>query len=263
MVAVLHRSEIVMNFLRKQRRPDDERQQLIRTEMAFLLERDERWFEKQLQARLLDEGCNFPMILAKPLFYKRMLSELQKIVPEELRPKFQAIIPDSLEARSSLTHPVFHNAIRFCASKCHDSAMNMALGVTKTIQAIVEQWQLPSEMFQEDFPQFSNRVSVLASTLWEKQDSPEAQEISFELIRRRLYLSLTTSLLSKMNTRQAFEKEFGSIPAVLQTMQEEHSEFCRFMNFCQDRSPYFLSIVSRSFWRTLETLFLEQRRDAA
>ncbi len=238
-------------------------QSLIRTEMAFLLERNERWFEKQLQARLLDEGCNFPMRLAKPRFYEYMLSDLHAtIVDAECRPKFQAIVAGGSEHTSKPTHSIFHDAICFCASKCHDSARLMALGVTKAVQGIVEEWQLPLEMFQEDFPQFTERIHAAVSQLWLRPSSGEMPPIPFEKIRQRLYPALTTALLSKMNVRQTFEREFDSIPALLQAMQTDHSEFCRFMNFCRERSPYFLPFVSRTFWRTLETLYLEQRQES-
>ena len=226
--------------------------------MAFLLEQNERWFEKQLQAHLLEEGCNLPMPLAKASFYKHMLSELREISGPEYRSKLQTLVNGSLDHASNLTHPLFHNTIRFCASKHHDSGRRMALAVTKTIQAIVGEWQLPPEMFQEDLPSFSERVCSLALPLWEKVPS-----VPFEIIRQRLYLSLTTSLLSKMNVRQEFEREFGSIPELLQAMQTDHARFCRFMNFCREHTPYFQPLVSRSFWRTLETLHLEQRNESS
>ena len=249
-----------MAFLTKQRTHDDTLA-LIRAEMAFLLERDERWFEKQLQARLLDEGCNFPTILAKSHFYECMLSELAGIITAESRPKFQAIITDGSAHGPRLTHSVFHNAIRFCASRGHDSARLMALAVTTAIQTIVENWQLPLDMFQEDIQHFMERIRAAASQLWSRSSSREMPPFPIGEIRKRLYLAWTTALLSKMKIRQEFEQEFDSIPALLQAMQKDHDEFCRFMNFCRERSPYFLPLVSRAFWRTLETLYLEQRNE--
>ena len=60
--------------------------------------------------------------------------------------------------------------------------------------------------------------------------------------------------------RVGIEEEFGSITALLQVMQRDHAEFCRFIAFCRERTPYFRYIVSRTFWRTLETLCQEESR---
>jgi hypothetical protein len=52
------------------------RDRLIRDEMRFLLQRDEQRFGKQLRARLLEEGCNLPLSVAKPAFYREMIAAL-------------------------------------------------------------------------------------------------------------------------------------------------------------------------------------------
>jgi hypothetical protein len=63
-----------------------------------------------------------------------------------------------------------------------------------------------------------------------------------------------------LRERKPFQEEFGSIPELVNAMQKEHTVFCRFMAFCKARIPYFNYIASRTFWRTLETLRLEERR---
>ena len=52
------------------------RDRLIRDEMRFLLQRDEQRFGKQLRARLLEEGCNLPLSVATPAFYREMIAAL-------------------------------------------------------------------------------------------------------------------------------------------------------------------------------------------
>ncbi|PIE30175.1 hypothetical protein CSA57_04580 [candidate division KSB3 bacterium] len=240
----------------------DEAQRIIRSEMAFLLEQHERWFEKQLQARLLREGCNFPICLARQSFYVFMGSELLHIVPDAQRSKLQSLLQNG-SGTASATHPQFHHAIRFCAAQCPESGRLLALAVTKAIHSIMEEWRLPAEIFQEDLPAFRERIQCLAARLWENFPAYTGQTLALEALRRRLYLTLTTSLLSKIPLRQEFEQEFSSIPDFLSTVQTEHTHFCRLMNFCQERSPYFQIIVSRTFWRTLETFFLEHRASLA
>lgn len=236
---------------------DDEIQRLIRDEMRFLLERNERWFEKHLQAHLFDEGCNFPIVLAKPRFYELMVSGLLAGAKPAIQKQVETMIPDSRENASHLAHESFYKIMCFLASKLDDSGKQMAFEVTNSIQTIQQEWQLDTRMFQEDYGQFAAWVDSLASQLVKAHHMEWPDSMSCEHIRRRVYLALTTSLLGKMNVRQAFEGKFDSISSLLKTMQNDHTHFCRFMAFCQERTPYFSHIVSRTFWRTLETLRLE------
>lgn len=236
---------------------DDEIQRLIRDEMLFLLERDERWFKKHLHAYLLDEGCNFPMVLAKPRFYELMILGLLAGTKPAIQQQVETMIPDGRENASHLAHENFYKIMCFLASKLDDSGKQMAFEVTNSIQTIQQEWQLDTRMFQEDYGQFAARVDSLVSQLVKAHHMEWPDSMSCEHIRRRLYLAFTTSLLGKMNVRQAFEDKFDSIPSLLKTMQNDHANFCRFMAFCQKGTPYFGHIVSRTFWRTLETLRME------
>ncbi len=239
----------------------DEKQQIIRDEMRFLLEPEERWFEKHLCAHLLDEGCNLPLVLAKPRFYTLMISGL---CTRGNLPAASLPFVDSMDSEDSLkdhcsnySHRDFYKAMRFFAAALDAPGIQMALEVTASIRTIVQEWLLTHAIFQEDIERFTSRVKEIMTRLCETNGILWESMISFDMIRRRLYLALTTALLSKMNVRAIFVQEFGTIPSLLQAMCNDHAEFCRFMALCQEHTPYFPSLASRSFWRTLETLRLE------
>jgi hypothetical protein len=248
--------------------PVEDTQKLIRDEMFFLLERNERWFKKSLQAHLLDEGCNFPLALAKPRFYALMISGLvTKMSPEGQKkfykefPTFQNLLAHQTPGEvSSLSHEEFYQAMRFFMAVLDDAGKQMALEVTRCIETIKQDWQLEDEMFQVPLEEFTERVQTMMIRLWKANHMDYPDDLAFDRVRRRLYMALTSSLLSKMNVRQAFEEEFGSITALLQAMQRDHADFFRFIAFCRERTPYFRYIVSRTFWRTLETLRQEASR---
>ncbi len=246
-------------------------QQLIRDEMMFLLEPNERRFEKHLRAHLLDEVCNFPILLAKPQFYESMLSGLLAKASPSIQKKFHQemsffhkITPQHdirpLQKNDRILHEEFYTAMRFFAAKLESSGKQMALEVLNSVEIIKGAWQLDKAIFQKELKEFDAYLWMNITRLWETRESDLFSErIAPELVRRRLYITLTTSLLSKMNVRNAFETEFGSIPELLKAMQADHAAFSRFMRFCQERSPYFILITSQTFWRTLETLCTESR----
>ncbi|PIE33329.1 hypothetical protein CSA56_12220 [candidate division KSB3 bacterium] len=233
----------------------DPKQQLINEEMRFLLEPDERWFAKNLQARLLDEGCNFPLTLAKPRFYELMLTRLADKVEPDARKQIEAFMPKpSGQAASGIFHVSFFQAMRFFASRLDQAGQVMALEVIETIQIIHLESQVDDTIFQEDRASFERYVAERFVRLWTTAYPELVENISDSaLLCRRLHIALTTSLLRKMNARQAFEEAFHSLPSLLKAMQEDHAEFCRFMAFCRERMPYFIHVVSQIFWRTLET----------
>lgn len=241
--------------------PIENTQTIIQDAMQFLLERNERRFEKLLRAQLLQEGCNYPMALAKPRFYQLMLSGLldqaDPGIQEKLKAMLAASSPSSLEF---LPHEVFYNAMRLLSNKLDHAGKVMALEVINCLQAITQESQLDPAIFQEDVELFQSRIQGMMNQLWSASRIPFAAP-PFDLVRRRLYMAWMTALLSKMNVKHVFEQEFGSIPETLQAMQKNHNIFCRFMAFCQARTPYFRYLTTQTFWRTLETMRTEQLTD--
>lgn len=246
----------------------DETTCIIRDEMLFLLERNERWFEKKLQAHLLNEGCNYPLSLARLLFYELMISGLLSRANSAMQEKFDKELPfiqkilaqhktESAQENEYIGHEEFYIAMRFFEANLENPGKQMALEIINSIERIEQEWRLDENVFQKQLDQFDTYTQTIINRLWKANKTEFYAKLSPELVRRRLYMALTTSLLSKMNVRNAFEAEFRSIPQVLQAMQDDHAVFCRFMKFCQERTPYFTLIVSQTFWRTLETLRME------
>lgn len=239
--------------------PVENAQTLIQDAMMFLLERNERHFEKLLRAQLLQEGCNYPGVLAKSRFYHLMLSGLLPKADPGTQEKLSKSLADSTSTSTDpLTHEAFYNAMRVLANKLANSGKVMALEIINCLQNITREAQIDPSLFQEDSEQFQSRVQAMMKPLWSVGHFPISEPLPFERVRRRLYMALMTALLSKMNIRNAFEQEFGSIPDTLEAMQKDHTVFCRFMAFCQERTPYFRYLTTQTFWRTLETMRTEQ-----
>ena len=253
-------------------------EKLIRDEMMFLLERNKRRFAKQLLAHLLDEGCNLPIIIAKPRFYELMIAGLLAKATPSAQKKFT----EKFGKINFALHEEFFDAMLFFKSHLNSAEKHMAVEVTKSIDTIKAEWQLDDLLFQEELDHFETRLQAIIDQICpgvqdlscegvqdlscegvQTSVCEEMQDLSctipLERVRRRLYIALTTSLLRHLRERKSFQEEFGSIPEVLNAMQKDHTIFCRFMAFCKARTPYFNYIASRTFWRTLETLRLEAR----
>ena len=239
--------------------PVESAQTIIQDTMMFLLERNERRFEKLLRAQLLQEGCNYPIALAKPRFSELILSGLLNKADAATQEKLNGMISASTSSPGeSLPHEVFYNAMRLLTNTLDNAGKVMAIEVVNCLQTITRESQIDPAIFQEDPEQFQSRIQAMMTQLWSTGRFPVSEPLPFALVRRRLYMALMTALLSKMNVKNAFEQEFGSIPETLQAMQKEHTVFCRFMTFCQQRTPYFRYITTQTFWRTLETMRTEQ-----
>ena len=219
--------------------------EMRRDELAFVLETDERRFLTMLRARLLDEGCNLPLALAKRQFYAAMLARFAE----------QSALGKSVAA--PVTHAEFCSAIRASLPGLAGAEDVLALEATRAIDMVTQAWQLDDAVFQESGEQFAARLSAVIAELWQANGMTPANGDA-DALRRRLYLALTTALLSKMRVRAEFVREFGSIPSLLAAMAADHAQFCRAMAFCRERSPYVLFLASQTFWRTVET-FRQER----
>jgi len=220
--------------------------QIRRDELMFVLETDEQRFRTMLRARLLDEGCNLPILFSARRFYAALLMRLEEQAGSEK------------SVMNPLTHAEFQAALRACLPKLENVEQALAGEVIRAIDSLVQLWQLDNAWFQESGEQFLERLRTLLAKLWQANGMIPV-DADAELLRRRLYIALTAALVSKMRVRTAFLREFGSISRLLEAMKADHAEFCRFMAFCQEHSPYFLLLASQTFWRTVETFRLETR----
>jgi hypothetical protein len=241
---------------------------IIRDELKFLLEGNERRFAKQLLAHLLDEGCNLPIKIAKPRFYELMLTSLFAKASPSIQEKFGQKLPalqkgilQSQDKKGPVTHVEFFETMLFFESQLKSSGKQMAIEVTKSLDTIKKEWQLDDSFFQEGLDHFEIHLQTKINQICQGVQTSDCN-MPLELVRRRLYIALTTSLLRHIKGMQSFQTEFGSVPQVVKAMRDDHTVFCRVMAFFKERIPYFSYIASRSFWRTLETLRLEAVRSA-
>ncbi|MGD8292344.1 MAG: hypothetical protein PVF37_11610 [Desulfobacterales bacterium] len=229
----------------------EERQQLINEMMQFLLQRQEPRFSKQLQAQLLDEGCNYPMVLAKPRFYELMVLGLgAHLNPVAKRKLDKRILPDF----SSLSHIQFSDTMNYFVSHLKNCEEQMAMAVINSIVRIIDEWKLDPAFFSGEQKEFNAHLRAVVRKFAKASASSRLAGIPVNQIRRRLYIALTTSLYRFDRSQQKFQLEFGSIPAVLRAMRTDHSMFCRIMVYFGDQTPYFSHAASQTFWRTLQSL---------
>lgn len=230
--------------------------QVIQQQLELVCAPDEQRFDRGLTARLLAEGCNLPMRIAKPRFYDLVLRGGRPTLPVHLQPNFSKFV----EPAPCVQYPQFVEAIGFYRTHAAHAEEIMALVITHSIEYLVQQvWLLQADSFQQNIEQFEANIWVQMLHLL-----PEGCDVSDEVLislttlaRRRLYIAFTTSLARYLPDRQTFQTAFGSLPELIQAMSRDHAVFCQFMAFCQERIPYFTHVSSQIFWRTLETLQLE------
>ena len=232
-------------------RHNSERKQLISEMMQILLQRKEPRFSKQLMAQLLEEGCNYPVILAKPRFYELIVGGLTQQLRAEEKKAINKRLPDNL---SNLNHYHFNEAMNYFTSHLKDFEKQMALAVINGIEQIIDDWRLKPAFFAGELDDFNTHLQAVIKKFSEVSATCRLLSLSSNQIRRRLYMALTTSLFRFTRDPQNFYSEFNSIPKVLKAMQADHHVFNRVMAFFGSRTPYFHHTASQTFWRTLQAL---------
>ena len=228
----------------------EEKQQLINEMMQFLLQRQEPRFSKQLQAQLLDEGCNYPMALAKPRFYELMVLGLgAHLNPVAKRKLDKRILSDF----SNLSHIQFSDTMNYFVSHLKNCEKQMAMAVINSIVRIIDEWKLNPAFFSSEQEEFNAHLQAVVRKFAKASASSRLAGIPINQIRRRLYIALTTSLYRFNRSQQKFQLEFGSIPEALRAMRTDHTMFCRIMAYFGDQTPYFSHAASQTFWRTLQS----------
>jgi len=230
------------------------KKQLISEMMQFLLQRKESRFARQLMAQLLEEGCNYPIVLAKPRFYELMILGLAEQLDIVARKKFDQHISHDL---SNLNHIQFSVAMNYFVSHRKNFDKQMALEVINSTEKIIDEWKLSKTFFTGGLDQFNTHLQAVVIKFAKASASSRLPKISIDQIRRRLYIALTTSLFRFTRDQQIFQQEFGSIPEVLKAMREDHTVFCGVMAFFSAQTPYFSHVASPTFWRTLQSLNTE------
>ena len=227
------------------------RNELIREEMRFLLQRDPRRFSKELLARILDEGCNLPLALARPIFYDRVLSIASDMLAPGQRARLMERIPSDA---SEMTHLRFFDAIRFLHVNLPDSEVTLARAAIEAVAAVLRAWRLDSGFFSREAARFDADLRSIITRISENRPGGRLASQRFEDVRRRLHMALTASLLRHIVDPDSFRADFGPVSDSLRDMQKDHAVFSRAMVFFASRTPYFSEIASRTFWRTLAAL---------
>lgn len=230
---------------------NDQRKQLINEMMQFLLQRQASRFSKQLEAQLLDEGCNYPIALAKPRFYELMFIGLAKQLDPPAKKKFDKRISHDL---SNLNHIQFSETMNCFGSHLKNFETQAAIEVVNSLEQIIGEWKLDPTFFSGGPDKFNAHVQAVVGKFAKASASSRLPGISINRVRRRLYIALTASLYRFTQDQQTFQLEFGSIPVVLKAMQEDHTVFCRLMAFFSTQTPYFSHAAASTFWRTLQSL---------
>jgi hypothetical protein len=229
---------------------------ILRDATMLLLETHEARFSKHLLARLLDEGCNLPLIIAKPRFYALMTIAFEKHLPSEKSAHIQ-------EVAHSFQHAQFVEMMTLCYTHIPQAKQIAALEVLNSLDRIKVEWQQEAQELQEDDDaRYEQRLKSILAQLYPQETKAEnsiedAVQAWLPQVRRRIVIAMTTALLRYVRDRQLLQQSFGSLPQAIAAMQQNHAEFVRFLRLCQERIPYYKHVAAQSFWRTLETLRLE------
>lgn len=226
------------------------KQQLINEEMQFLLQQDSGRFKRQLTARLLEEGCNLPVRLARPLFYLFFMAELRGFLPEPARIELDGRMPPDLKP---IAHPYFYEAILFFRSKLRHAEKKMTHASLSACESIVRKWRLERTFFNSGSKEF---IRILRRYLdWfgmEKTNRFMGDEI-VHLFQRRIYLAVTMSMSRHLIHPQDFFKEFGGLSGLIRSMYTDHQVFNRIFAYYRNDIPFFMDTASRVFWRTAQS----------
>ena len=137
-----------------------ESKQLINEMMQFLLQRKELRFSKQLQAQLLDEGCNYPIALAKPRFYELMVLGLAAQLNPVAKKKLDKRISPDL---SNLNHIQFSETMNYFVAHLKNFEKQMAGEVINSSEQIIDEWKLNPTFFSGGLDEFNAHFQAVVS----------------------------------------------------------------------------------------------------
>ena len=230
------------------------RQQLLRSEMRFVLQQDVRRFTNQLQARLLDEGCNLHPDLARNMFYEQFEGRLASSLTADNCDRLGEMTPGS---DADATHPRFHTAVKFFAARLPDAETQITTTVLDVIEALKLEWhQMASKCFSPANPEATDLPALIEQI---SRVSPAGQLADHGLaeIHRRLKIAVVTSLLRHVRKPELLREKYGGIPLILQDLSRNPALLAALMVTLKEQVPYARQVIARSFWRTLNNLDTE------
>jgi hypothetical protein len=227
------------------------RDRLVRDEMRFLLERDQRRFGRQLRARLLEEGCNLPLAAATTAFYREMTAALASRVSEDQKRWLADHLP---EGPGAVTHQSFNWIMRHMEGRLPDPGPALAGAALDAVAALKAQWRVDDACFRSAPEAFDARLGeALAQMARANPSGPLASAVA-AAVRKRVQLALIASLLTYVRDSAAFEAAFGGVSRCLREIENDPTIFSRVMAFFFERIPYAGQLASQTFWRTLQSL---------
>lgn len=230
------------------------RQQLIRREMRFVLQQDVRRFSGQLQARLLDEGCNLHPVLARAMFYVCFERRIAADLPATLRSRLNENHP---ETQSDLNHPLFHRAVKYCRRHLPDAETEITAAVLDTIEALKLEWRCTAnDCTIGSLPENDNLKHLIMKISRLNPEGYLARH-GYDTIIRRLRIAIVTSLLRHVRQPDLLREKFGNVPQMIAGMRHEPALFENMIEVIRKQIPYVQLLIAQTFWRTLNNLDTE------
>ncbi len=230
------------------------RKELIRREMRFVLQQDIRRFTKQLQARLLDEGCNLHPILARSLFYEHFERRIALDLPEELRSRFGE---NQLKTISEFTHPRHEKAVKYAVGHLQDPEAKIAAAILDIIELLKFNWRQTASLCTIGSISGNDELDNLITQL--SKLNPEGYLVRHgrRTVHRRLKIAIVTSLLRHVRQPDLVREKFGRLSQILREMAHNPTLFPELITMFKELVPYAWLVIAQTFWRTLTNMDYE------
>ena len=230
------------------------RKELIRREMRFVLQKNIRRFTKQLQARLLDEGCNMHPILARVIFYEHFERRIASDLPEESRSRFAE---DQSQTTSEFSHPRHEKAVKYAVGHLQEAEAKITAAVLDVIEMLKFQWRQTASRCTMGPTLENNELDNLITRLSKLNPEGYLDRHGRRTIHRRLRIAIVTSLLRHVRQPDLVREQFGRLSQILRKMGQNPTLFPELMTMFQEQVPYAWLVISQTFWRTLTNMDYE------
>jgi hypothetical protein len=230
------------------------RKQLISREMRFVLHQDVCRFTQQLLARLFDEGCNLNPALARIRFYEGFARRLAADLPADARGRFCEKTPDVIV---NDPHRRYHAAVRYFLAHLSDAEIQITATVLNVIEALKMDWQQTAKKCLSNTNPENSYIEDLVEEISRANSDGNLYQHSLDRIRCRIRIAVITSLMRHVRRPDLLREEFGSVPQILQGLNQNPTLFSELMAKFKKQIPYAEHVIAQSFWRTLNSMDTE------
>ena len=239
---------------RRSRASEAVRKQLISREMRFVLHRNVRRFTQQLLARLFDEGCNLNPALARIRFYEDFIRRLSADLPADARGRFCEKTPETIV---DAPHRRYHAAVRYFLDHLSDAETQITATALNVIEALKMDWQQTAKKCLSNANPEDSYLQDLVEEISRANSDGNLAQHGLIKIRCRLQIAVVTSLMRHVRRTDLLRKKFGSIPQIIQGLNQNPTLFPALMARFETQIPYAAHIMAQSFWRTLNNMDTE------